>query len=420
MTETDQLVSVQFSSIPATMPSAWYLGNFIPTGALATEHIQVRTRQVGQYWSAWGPVDAWNQTTKTATYFRAVVLSLIEFRRVTPKAMPFVDPITNQGRVSQRNLWVNANQGVFVAVEDAAALGIDARITRVTDPEDSPNQLKLVQRTQNHWGIGTDFSKVQWPFQFSGGYIDRSHVKAQVKTPSGWQQLTIDYSDPTLPSASPFKFTSDFQLHLNLASLGVVISGLIIYRFTPRNVEVFSPTDASAIVATGVEPSARQAFYIAIEIGEELAKRAATCNCPGQYYTSGLYPVFTEERMVLNVSEVQRGSVFDPMNDYLSQATPVMLAGTLNSTFIGYLNWRDVNPDTMTNPLPVISSGTLAVTAIFYSNWRDVTPDTMTNPLPVVSSGTLAVTAIFHQNWRDVNPDTMTTVTPVIQLGTLV
>ena len=419
MIETDQIVSVQFSSIPATMPSVWYLGNFIPTGALASEHIQVRTRQVGQYWSPWGPVDAWNQTTKTATYFRAVVLNLIEFRRVTPKAMPFVDPITNQGRVSQRNLWVNANQGVFVAVEDAAALGIDARITRVTDPEDSPNQLKLVQRTQNHWGIGTDFSKVQWPFQFSGGYIDRSHVKAQVKTPSGWQQLTIDYSDPTLPSASPFKFTSDFQLHLNLASLGVVISGLIIYRFTPRNVEVFSPTDASAIVATGVEPSARQAFYIAIEIGEELAKRAAVCTCPGQYYTSGLYPVFTQEQFGVFIPSVPAGSLWDGTKEAMTVAIPSISGGSLTSVVVIYSNWRDVVPESMTCTVPAISSGSLAITVINYTNWRDITPESMTCTVPTISTGSLAVTVINYTNWRDVVPESMTCTVPTISSGSL-
>lgn len=426
-TETNLLVKVNFSAFPATMPSTWYLGNFIPNGALDGSHIEARWRPAGAYWQPWEPVAAWNNTTRTATFFKAGVHEQVEFRRSTPRYAAFRDPLASTSRVSEQNFHANADQGLMVAAEWAAQYGIDAYAIPLAEPGDGPNQLGLVQQTQNHWGSNANFAKTTWDFQFAGGYIDRAHVKAQALLPTGWTQLTIDpgENDPAHPSAAPFRFIGDYQLRLDLSTLAGPVTGLVIYRHTPRNVNVTVPLDNTRITAPGMEPSARHALFVAVEIGEELTKRVPPCECE-LYYTSLIYPTLIEEAMTVGIPPIVSGLTRSLGNDDMTGPIPVLQSGTLisNITFNVYTNGRDFNPDVMSGPLPVLQSGTLVsvVNPVSYTNGRDFGPDIMSGPLPVLQSGTMVVTIsyVIYTNGRDFNADTMSVAVPNLQSGTLV
>lgn len=427
-TETNLLTKVNFSAFPAMMPSTWYLGNFIPNGALDATHIQARWRPQNAFWQPWEPVATWNNDTKVAGFFKSGVHTEVEFRRVTPRYALFRDPLATTSRVSNKNFKANADQGLFVAIEWAAQYGIDAQQVMLAEPGDGPNELGLVQQTQNHWGPDANFGNLTWNFQFSGGYIDRSHVKAQALLPSGWVSLDIDPSenDPSDPSDAPFRFIGDYQLRLDLASLGETVSGLVIYRHTPRDVNVAVPADAARITAPGMEPSARHAVFVAVEIGEELAKRAPPCECE-LYYTSLIYPYFdADDTLAASVAAIVSGQLWGVEDDALAAQVASLQSGELISSIVllDYTNHRDVNPDALATTVAVLQSGTLvsAVTPISYTNHRDVNPDSLASTVAVLQSGTLVVTISFisYTHHRDVAPDTLAAPVAALQSGTLV
>lgn len=435
---TNYLTKYNFANVPATMPSTWDLSAFIPGGVLDITHLQCRVRPAGGYWVPWGPVDAWDPITKVATFYRAITITEIEFRRKTPRFSLWMDPLdVNTSRVSEKNLQVNADQGLFVATEWAADYGINPYLIPLKDPGKGPNLLGLVQQTQNYYtnlypnnGIMQRrwVNQKTWDFQFAGGYISRSHVKAQALTPAGWVQLTIDPTtyDPLAPSSAPFRFVGDYQLYLDLTTLAQPVTQLIIYRHTPREVNVSSIADAQRITAPGLDPSTRHAFFVAVEIGEELAKRSPTCECEA-YYTSTLYPLMFEDTMSVALAALAASGTFTGItDDLMSVVVPTLQSGTLVSSVVqvSYINWRDINPDTMSVVVPTLRSGTLvsSTNPVSYINWRDINPDTMSIVVPTLQSGTLAVTIAYlvYTNGRDFNADTMSVTVPTLRSGTLV
>jgi hypothetical protein len=353
----------------------------------------------------------------------------VEFRRKTPRYAAFLDPLAATSRVSEKNFRANADQGIFVAVEWAAQYGIDAYEIPLADPGLALNQLGLVQLTQNHWGPNADFTKTSWNFYFAGGYIDRAHVKAQALLPGGWVQLTIDpaENDPGDPSVAPFRFIGDYQLRLDLSTLAGPVTGLIIYRHTPRMVNVGVPYDNTRITAPGMEPSARHAFFVAVEIGEELSRHVPTCECEEfVYYTSLIYPTLVQDTLSIATPAVQPSVLWGLANETLTIPQPAPQSGTLVGTisYLNYTNGRDFNADTLTVPQPAPQSGTLVVTINYlnYTNGRDFNADTLTVVQPEprdTSTLVVVISYIDYTNGRDFNADTLTMPQPTPQSGTL-
>jgi hypothetical protein len=211
--------------------------------------------------------------------------------------------------VSAGNLQINADQGLYTAIEWAAQFGIDAQAALIPGPGQVPNTLGLQQQTQNYWGAA-DYSTKVWNFNFAGGYLERSHVRAQVLLSTGWTALAIDteeyvaqfryelredgalelredgtietdegFIDPNDANNSPFRFIGPFQLYMDFSSLGEVPQALLIYRHTPRNIKVSSLADDTRITADGMDPSARHALFVAVELGEQLSQYAPPCDC---------------------------------------------------------------------------------------------------------------------------------------------
>jgi hypothetical protein len=336
----------------------------------------------------------------------------------------YLDPLDVTSRVSKRNLQVNADQGLFVAAEWAAQYGYDVYQTILPDPATALNTVGLIQNTQNRWGPDAPWATTSWNFQFSGGYIAREHVRAMVLLNTGWEELTLDPSDYHDTATAPFRFIGEYTLYMDFSTLSETPQGLIVYRYTPRNVHVESLADAARITADGMDPGSRWAFFAAVEIGEELAKRVPACECE-QFFTSLIYPLFVQDSLEVGIVGITHAQVMQVYMDTLVSPVPTLQSGSLVSVFdaLSYENWRDVTPDTLATPVPVIQSGSLVVTHndLFYTNWRDVVPDTMNQPVPTIQSGSTLVVTISYVTYdrRTVNGDTMNQPVPTIQSGTL-
>lgn len=310
MIVTNQLVSINFSGVTLPYPTTWDLTTTYPNGALSPDHIEARTKSTGRSWTDWGPVTGFDTNTNIATFTPpGTTVEQVEFRRSTPRYEVYLDPTLTTSRVSENNLQVNADQGLYTAIEWAAQFGIDAQATLLPAPGEVPNTLGLQQQTQNYW-TNTDFSTKVWNFQFAGGYISRSHVRAQVLLSTGWVGLDIDtadgdpqynyelredgsfelcedgtiearegHTDPNDADGAPFRFMGPYQLYLDFTTLGELPTALIIYRHTPRNVKVSSLKDDALITANGMYPSATHAFFVAVELGEQLSQYAPPCGC---------------------------------------------------------------------------------------------------------------------------------------------
>jgi concanavalin A-like lectin/glucanase superfamily protein len=278
MIVTNLLTKVNFSSLPETLPTAWDLTSYIPNGALDVSQVLARSHTVADGWTTFESVTAFSNATNIATYTAPTGTDQVEFMRSTPRYAAYLDPEAPTSRVSQRNLQVNADQGLYVAVEWAAQYGIDAMQPLLPSPGLTPNQLGLQQQTQNYW-VAADYTKTTWNFQFAGGYIDPSHVKVQVLLTTGWTALTVDLVNPS----APFRFIGEYQLYLDFSVLSEVPQALIIYRHTPRDIHVSSPLDRARITADGMSPSARHALFVAVEIGEMLSMYVPVCECTVTY-----------------------------------------------------------------------------------------------------------------------------------------
>jgi len=122
--------------------------------------------------------------------------------------------------------------------------------------------LTIKLDSQNHWLA--DGTQTVWNFEFSDGYINRSHVRAYYSTPAAVPgdppvrtDLVID------PNTS---FVGDFQLLITPA----VADGdtLVIYRATPRDMPLVDFQDGGGVTELNLDTTARQAVFLAQEAAD--------------------------------------------------------------------------------------------------------------------------------------------------------
>lgn len=103
----------------------------------------------------------------------------------------------------------------------------------------------------NRWlgdGVTTD-----WDFSFSGGYIDKAHVKAYM--------VAADRTRSGIPVTAAM-FVTPFRLRLPVTPVGAEVT---IYRDTPKNLPLVEFEDGTAITEPSLNLMARQAVFIAAE-----------------------------------------------------------------------------------------------------------------------------------------------------------
>lgn len=283
------LTSYLFKEVTGT-PSTWDLHPYIPEGILNLSTLKYRYRANAAYWTDWQDAVAFNPATQVATGPVPAGTSTVEWKRTTPRDHLVKDPLAATSRVAQPDFQINADQGMLVAIEWAASYGIDAHSPMVSG--EPPRSLGLAQHSQNHFGPDAKYTRKVWNFRFTGGYLDRSHVKVQIKVAGVWQLLTLDYTawDHEHPSTAPYRFLAPYQLYLDFGSLANQIEGMVIFRRTPREAEVDTPQDAEIIDGPGMKPTATHAFFVAVELGEEMNRNVPACECM-QMFTSEPYPI---------------------------------------------------------------------------------------------------------------------------------
>lgn len=94
-----------------------------------------------------------------------------------------------------------------------------------------------------------------WNFDFAGGYLDASHVKAYTETPAG--VVTFLGTVPVVGS---------FQVSIIPAvTLGHVVC---IYRDTPKDAPIVDFTDGSGLSEVALDTNAKQAVFLAAEAAD--------------------------------------------------------------------------------------------------------------------------------------------------------
>lgn len=271
-----EIIFSAFGSEDDSFPTEWNLSEYIPAGVLDVSHIFVQMRGYDDSWDNEGlgqsvvefPFEvSFDNDTGILTFPLSELtdpigsIAFVRFRRLTPKTL-VRDPATIGYRVSEKSLRTNANQGLFVAVEEAARAGLDpSRVLMDARTMVSP----FAQLSQNQYGADADYSNKVWSFSFQGGYLDRAHVRAQALVDGAWVLLEIAEEDAY--SDEPFRFIGDTALYLDLQTLGTV-EGLVIFRHTPRDELVSSPQDSDTVRASALYPSAVQGYMVAVELGE--------------------------------------------------------------------------------------------------------------------------------------------------------
>lgn len=117
----------------------------------------------------------------------------------------------------------------------------------------------------------TDGVTTLWNFSFSGGYLDKAHVKAEYRTPAGaLTQIPVTLG----------MFTGSFQISITPA-LPVGTGGntvLTIYRDTPKSMPLVDFTDEATLTEISLDTNAKQAIFAAAEVTDRVTTSSADAN----------------------------------------------------------------------------------------------------------------------------------------------
>ena len=100
----------------------------------------------------------------------------------------------------------------------------------------------------------TDGVTTNWDFSFSGGYLDKSHVKAYTEAASG-ERTEVVVTEAML--------VGPFQVRI-FPALAVGLT-LVVYRDTPKDLPLVDFTDESGFSEIALDTNAKQAVFIAAE-----------------------------------------------------------------------------------------------------------------------------------------------------------
>lgn len=398
----NKLTSYLFKDLPATSPTTWDLSGYIPEGIGLLEHLQYRYRVPNQYTSPWYPVSAFNRSTQVATAAVPNGAMFAEFRRKTPRYDLIRDPLAKTSRVAQPDLQLNADQGMFVALEWAAEYGVDGHAQLVSGLP--PLSLGDTMFTQQHYGPEADYTRTVWNFRFAGGYMEPEHVRVQIKVAGAWQAVVIDYAeyDHEAPSGAPYKLQGPFQLYLNFGELATQIEGMVIYRRTPREFPVSTPSHRSQITAEGMTPTATQAFFVAVELGEEMNRLVPECECLSVFTSKPYRAVLPPDTLSIEGETTSGRVVPQPATtDGLGLGGSVTY-GSLRLVLQKY----DVGPQDALQVTGSVTSGTLVIVLRTYSNWQE-----SIDLRGTVTAGTLVVVLRQYTNAAAESLDLRGTVT---------
>lgn len=102
----------------------------------------------------------------------------------------------------------------------------------------------------------SDGTDTVWNFQFTGGYLDKTHVKARIVSPDG---LNVE--------AVPINYALDFLGPFQLNIVPPIPAGwqFTIYRDTPKDLPIVNFVDGGRISEISLDTNSKQAVFIASE-----------------------------------------------------------------------------------------------------------------------------------------------------------
>lgn len=215
----------------------------------------------------------------------------------------------------------------------------------------------------NRWagdGVTTD-----WDFSFSGGYIDKAHVKAYA--------VAADRTRTAIPVTSSM-FVTPFRLRLPITPVGAEVT---IFRDTPKDLPLVEFEDGTAITEPALNLMARQAVFIAAEFTD-----ATTVVVKGN--GSSLINALDDIEVVLNA---WAGDTLADLLNTWKTTTLAELQSTLQSYIISHMPTApDLDPYGFKEMVHVSYSGSSAVSTADRGK-AHVKTDNTTVSVP----GTLAV-----------------------------
>lgn len=334
------LTSYVFKEISGALPASWDLTPYIPEGVGLLRHLRYRYRMPNAYWGGWVPVTGFDRMTGHATVAVPNGIESLEFKRSTPRYELVKDPQAKTSKVAQPDLQLNADQGMFVAIEWSADYGVNAHDELVSGRP--PVSLGGTMNTQLHFGPEVDYTGKVWNFHFSGGYMHPKDVRVQIKVAGVWQAVVIDYLayDHTAPVDSKFWLFRPFQLYLDFGALASSIEAMVIYRRTPREFPVSTPHRLAQITAPAMLPTATQAFFVAVELAEEVSKLVPDCECKVTY-TSRPYSLAINEGLTADLKPGSGTKMQDQPRsvDELTAGLGVVAMDMHN--LVSVFSWRD-------------------------------------------------------------------------------
>lgn len=158
-----------------------------------------------------------------------------------------------------------------------------------------------------------------WNFQFTGGYIDKTHVKAKMTSPDG---LTTELV--------PINYNADFIGPFQLRVIPNIPAGytFTIYRDTPKDLPLVNFQDGGRISEVSLDTNANQAVFIASEtidsLLDELYGSTLIDNEFG--YKSMRHQVYTGASTVLLIDNGR--------SHYKTDGTSVTVPDTLKTEFL--------------------------------------------------------------------------------------
>jgi hypothetical protein len=110
----------------------------------------------------------------------------------------------------------------------------------------------------------TDGATTIWDFSFSGGYLDKAHIKAYTETPEGARTDIVITGGMVI---------GPFQLSVTPALAAG--NTFTIYRDTPKDLPIVDFTDESGFSEIALDTNAKQAIFVAAETSDTLGGTAA-------------------------------------------------------------------------------------------------------------------------------------------------
>lgn len=192
-----------------------------------------------------------------------------------------------------------------------------------------------------------------WNFSFTGGYIDKTHVKAKMTSPDG---LTTELV--------PINYSTDFVGPYQLRVIPNIPAGyqFTIYRDTPKDLPIVNFQDGGRISEVSLDTNANQAVFIASEtidsVLDELFGVALIDNEFG--YKSMRQSVYTGASEVLLIDNGRA--------HYKTDGTSVAVPSTLKAEFLATI----INDSASNMNITFSGGGAIlqgAADSSLYSNW---------------------------------------------------